>query len=65
MHALLKQNSAGTSTVSLDHFFSSLSQYYTNLGQFSGSTPARPDITIDRSDAGTFRRKWTFRDISY
>ena len=47
--SLLKQNSAGSSTVSLDHFFSSLSQYYTNLGQFGGSTPARPDMTIYRS----------------
>jgi len=46
--SLLKQNSAaGTSTVSLDHFFASLSQYYSNLGQF-GQTSARPDMTIYR-----------------
>ena len=45
--SLLKQNSTGTSTVSLDHFFASLSQYYSNLGQF-GQTSARPDMTIYR-----------------
>ena len=46
--SLLKQNSAGSSSVSLDHFFSSLSQYFSNLGQF-GQTSARPDMTIYRS----------------
>ena len=45
--ALLKQNSS-SSTVSLDHFFSSLSQYYSNLGQF-GQTSTRPDMTIYRT----------------
>ena len=48
--SLLKQNGAGSSSVSLDHFFSSLSQYFSNLGQF-GQTSARPDMTIYRSSA--------------
>ena len=45
--SMLKMNDSD-STVSLDHFFSSLSQYQNNLAQF-GQTGARPDMTIYRS----------------
>ena len=46
--AMLKMNNSSGSTVSLDHFFASLSQYQNNLAQF-GHSGARPDMTIYRS----------------
>jgi len=43
---LLKMNANGSSNISLDHFFSSLQQYYNNLRQ---ETPVGPDHTIYRT----------------
>jgi len=45
--SLLKLNGSGSSNVSLDHFFSSLSQYHTNLQQVAPH--AGPDHTIYRT----------------
>ena len=45
--SLLKLNGSGSSNVSLDHFFSSLSQYHSNLQQAAPHTG--PDHTIYRT----------------
>jgi len=45
--SLLKLNGSGSSNVSLDHFFSSLSQYHSNLQQTAH--PTGPDHTIYRT----------------
>ena len=46
--SMLKMNNSTGSTVSLDHFFSSLSQYQNNLAHF-GQAGARAGMTIYRS----------------
>ena len=45
---LVKQNGTGSSNISLDHFFSSLQQYFNNLRQEPPVT-AGPDHTIYRT----------------